>query len=86
METWRANLRTPTGKGRGMAWEVGLEGQQASRLEAAVGAALHGADRLTQRSAWEAGTDVHTLICVQQVTTENLLPGAGNSPRCSAVT
>ena len=56
---------TNGGRGGGMAWEVGLEGQQASGQEATVGAALHGADRLTQRSAWEAGTDMYTLLCIQ---------------------
>ena len=37
---------------------------------------------------WEIGIDVHTLLilCIKQITKENLLLSAGNSPRCSVGT
>ena len=35
---------------------------------------------------WEIGTDTHTLLCIKQVTNENLLHSTGNSTQCSVVT
>ena len=37
---------------------------------------------------WEIGIDIHTLLilCLKQVTNENLLYRTGNSTRCSVVT
>ena len=35
---------------------------------------------------WEVGTDVYTLLCVKQMTNENLLYSTGNSTQHSVVT
>ena len=34
----------------------------------------------------EMGTDIYTLLCIKQVTNENLLYSSGNSTECSVVT
>ena len=34
----------------------------------------------------ESGTDIYTLLCIKQITNENLVYGTGNSTRCSVVT
>ena len=35
---------------------------------------------------WETGIDIYTLLCIKQVTNENLLYSTGNSTQCSVVT
>ena len=35
---------------------------------------------------WEIGTDIYTLLCIKQITNENLLYSTGNSTPCSVVT
>ena len=37
---------------------------------------------------WETGIDAHTLLilCIKQITNENLLLSTGNSTQCSVVT
>ena len=37
---------------------------------------------------WEIGTDIYTLLilCIKQITNENLLYSTGNSTQCSVVT
>ena len=35
---------------------------------------------------WETGIDIRTLLCVKQITNENLLYSIGNSTECSVVT
>ena len=35
---------------------------------------------------WETGTNTHTLRCIKQTVTENLLYSTGNSTWCSVVT
>ena len=37
---------------------------------------------------WETGVDMYTLliICIKQITNENLLYSTGNSTQCSVVT
>ena len=35
---------------------------------------------------WEIGIDIHKLLCIAQITNENLLYGTGNSTQCSLVT
>ena len=34
----------------------------------------------------EIGTDIYTLLCIKQITNENLLYSTGNSTQCSVVT
>jgi len=34
----------------------------------------------------EIGIDIHTLLCVKQITNEDLLYNSGNSARCSVLT
>ena len=36
--------------------------------------------------SWEIGTDIDTLLCIKQITNENLLYSIGNSTQCSVVT
>ena len=38
------------------------------------------------RMSWEIGIDIHTLLCIQQLTNENLLCSTGNSTHCSVAT
>ena len=38
------------------------------------------------RMNWETGIDIHTLLCIKQVTNENLLYGTVNSTHCSNLT
>ena len=38
------------------------------------------------RMNWEIGTDIFTLPCVKQITSENLLYSARNSAQCYVVT
>ena len=35
---------------------------------------------------WDIGIDLHTLLYMEQVTSENLLYSMGNSTQCSVVT
>ena len=35
---------------------------------------------------WEAGIDIYTLLCIKQITSENLLCGTGDSTQHSVVT
>ena len=35
---------------------------------------------------WEIGIDIYTLLCIKQITNENLLYSTGNSTQCSLVT
>ena len=35
---------------------------------------------------WVIGIDMYTLLCIKQITNENLLYGTGNSTQCSVVT
>ena len=35
---------------------------------------------------WETGIDIYTLLCIKQITNENLLYSIGNSTQCSVVT
>ena len=35
---------------------------------------------------WEIGIDIYTLLCIKQITNENLLYRTGNSTQCSVVT
>ena len=35
---------------------------------------------------WEIGTDIYTLLCMKQVTNENLQCCLGNPTQCSVVT
>ena len=35
---------------------------------------------------WEFGIDIHTLLCIKQITNENLPYCTGNSTQCSVVT
>ena len=35
---------------------------------------------------WEIGIDIYTLLCIKQITKENLLYSTGNSTQCSVVT
>ena len=35
---------------------------------------------------WGIGADVYTVLCVKQITNENLLYSTGNSTYCSVVT
>ena len=35
---------------------------------------------------WEMRIDIYTLLCIKQITNENLLYSTGNSPQCSVVT
>ena len=32
---------------------------------------------------WEAGIHIYTLLCIKQITNENLLYSTGNSTQCS---
>ena len=35
---------------------------------------------------WEIGINIYTLLCIKQITNENLLYSPGNSTQCSVVT
>ena len=35
---------------------------------------------------WEIGIDIYTLICLKQITSENLFYSTGKSTQCSEVT
>ena len=35
---------------------------------------------------WKIGIDIYTLLCIKQITNENLLYSTGNSTQCSVVT
>ena len=35
---------------------------------------------------WEIGIDIYTLLCLKQITNENILYSTGNSTQCSVVT
>ena len=35
---------------------------------------------------WEIGIDIYTLLCIKEITNENLLYTMGNSTQCSVVT
>ena len=35
---------------------------------------------------WKMGTDIHTLLCIKEVTNENLLYSTGNSTQSFVVT
>ena len=35
---------------------------------------------------WETGIDIYTLLCIKQITNQNLLYSTGNSTQCSMVT
>ena len=35
---------------------------------------------------WEIRIDIYTLLCIKQITNENLLYSTGNSTQCSVVT
>ena len=37
------------------------------------------------RMCWEIGIDIYTLLCIKQVTNDNLLYSTGNSIQCSVV-
>ena len=36
--------------------------------------------------SWESGIDIYTLLCIKQITNENLLSSTGTSTQCSMVT
>ena len=38
------------------------------------------------RMNWEIGIDIYTLLCIKEITSENLLYSTGNSTQCSVVT
>ena len=35
---------------------------------------------------WETGIDIYKLLCIKEITNENLLYSTGNSTQCSVVT